>query len=284
MQNDTPGNTTRQSGAPPAYALDDLLYLMTRLRDPLDGCPWDLRQTYSTIVPSTIEEAYEVADAIARGQFEHLREELGDLLFQVIFYSQLAREEQRFDFGDVVAGLVTKLIRRHPHVFPAGTLHSRAGDQQVAELDVKAQWESLKQAERQQKGQGGVLEDVPLALPAMTRALKLQKRAAGTGFDRPTMDGVLDKIEEEIAELREAVGERDSDATEAEMGDLLFCLINAARHLQVDPETALRRTNHKFEQRFGFIERQLAEQGLSPDTASLEQMDVLWDEAKRQGL
>lgn len=266
------------------HSLEDLLYLMSRLRDPVDGCPWDLKQSYASIVPSTIEEAYEVADAIERGQFDHLREELGDLLFQVIFYSQLATEEGRFGFGDIVSGLVEKLIRRHPHVFPAGTLQSRAGDAQGTDLDVKQQWESLKKAERESKGQAGILDDIPAALPALTRALKLQKRASASGFDWPDLAGVLDKVEEEIAELREAVAEGNPDASEDEMGDLLFCLINAARHLKIEPETALRRTNRKFERRFGYIEQKLREQGSSPEQADLALMDQLWDEAKLAGL
>jgi nucleoside triphosphate diphosphatase len=271
------------------YGVEDLLTLMSRLRDPKDGCPWDQEQSYRTIAPSTIEEAYEVVDAIERGNYDHLREELGDLLFQVIFYSQLAQEEQRFGFADIVSELVTKLVRRHPHVFPDNTLESRAGDvapDGTGESDaaIKARWEALKKEERAAKGQQGVLDDVPLNLPALTRAAKLQKRASQVGFDWPDISGVLDKIEEEVEELRQAIKESDSAAIKDEMGDLLFALVNCCRHLKVEPESSLRGTNSKFERRFHFIESSLQDLGLTPDDASLEQMDALWDQAKIAGL
>lgn len=264
------------------YNLDDLKQLMRRLRAP-DGCPWDREQTYRTIAPSTIEEAYEVVDAIERGNYVHLQEELGDLLFQVIFYCEMATEEQRFGFDDVVSGLVSKLIRRHPHVFPDNTLESRKDASSAAEDQhkIKQRWEALKQAEREAKGQAGLLDDIPVNLPALTRAAKLQKRASSAGFDWPTMDGVLDKIEEELAELREAVRENSQAAIAEELGDLIFAAVNACRHAKVDPETVTRATNAKFEQRFGYIERRLAEQGISVQQASLEAMDRLWDEAKQ---
>ncbi len=271
------------------YGVEDLLTLMSRLRDPKDGCPWDQEQSYRTIAPSTIEEAYEVVDAIERENYDHLREELGDLLFQVIFYSQLAQEEQRFGFADIVSELVTKLVRRHPHVFPGNTLESRAGDvaqDGTGESDaaIKARWEALKKEERAAKGQQGVLDDVPLNLPALTRAAKLQKRASQIGFDWPDISGVLDKIEEEVQELRQAIKESDSAAIKDEMGDLLFALVNCCRHLKVEPESSLRGTNSKFERRFHFIESNLQDLGLTPDDASLEQMDALWDQAKLAGL
>lgn len=269
------------------YGVEDLLTLMSRLRDPKDGCPWDQEQNYRTIAPSTIEEAYEVVDAIERENYDHLREELGDLLFQVIFYSQLAQEEQRFGFADIVSELVTKLVRRHPHVFPDNTLESRADDvapDVESDAAIKARWEALKKEERAAKGQQGVLDDVPLNLPALTRAAKLQKRASQVGFDWPDISGVLDKIEEEVQELRQAIKESDSGAIKDEMGDLLFALVNCCRHLKVEPESSLRGTNRKFERRFHFIESSLQDLGLTPDSASLEQMDALWDQAKLAGL
>lgn len=267
---------------PRRYSLDDLKKLMERLRDPQTGCPWDIEQTYRTIAPSTIEEAYEVVDAIERNNLNHLKEELGDLLFQVIFYSQIATEEKRFDVDDVISDLVTKLIRRHPHVFPENTLESRADSNRAEEQDVviKQRWEALKRDERQAKGQSGLLDDIPLGLPALTRAVKLQKRAASTGFDWPSIEGVIEKIEEELAEVKQALADNDSAAIQEEFGDLLFAVVNGCRHRKVEPEGALRGTNQKFEQRFGYIEAELSKRGISVEDASLELMDTLWDEAK----
>jgi len=269
-------------GGQQAYCLADLLTLMTRLRDPVDGCPWDMKQDYKSITSSTIEEAYEVVDAIERGDLAHLREELGDLLFQVVFYSELSREASRFDFADVVADLTAKLIRRHPHVFPAGTLGSRLGKvrTQTDDAEIKARWEALKLIERAEKGRRKVLDDVPLGLPALTRAVKLQKRAAQVGFDWPDVHGVLGKIEEEIAEVREALAAGDPAAVQDELGDVFFALANLCRHQKIDPESAVRSTNKKFERRFAYIESQLAVSGKTPQTASLDEMDHLWDEAK----
>lgn len=265
------------------YTLDDLKELMRRLREPDGGCPWDVEQTYKTIAPSTIEEAYEVVDAIERENYVHLREELGDLLFQVIFYCEIAAEEQRFNFDEVVSDLVTKLVRRHPHVFPSGTLESRRDPQQTHDdqARIKQAWEALKQAERQAKGQAGLLDDIPVNLPALTRAAKLQKRASSAGFDWPSMTGVLGKIDEELAELKAAVDEQNSAAVAEELGDLIFSVVNACRHAKVDPETVTRATNAKFEQRFRYIEQRLAERGESVAEASLDTMDRLWDEAKQ---
>ncbi len=264
------------------YNIDDLIYLMARLRDPETGCPWDIQQSYATIVPSTLEEAYEVADAIETRDYDHLKEELGDLLFQVIFYSQLGSEEGRFQFTDIVSTLVAKLVRRHPHVFPEGTLESRVqpGDGRD-EAQIKAKWEALKQEERVAKGKRGTLDDIPLNLPALTRAHKLQKRAAGVGFDWPDITGVFAKIEEEVKEVQEAIVESDQPAISEEIGDLLFAVVNASRHLKVDPEGALRAASRKFEQRFGYVERNLAERDLTPEQTDLAEMDALWDEAKR---
>ncbi len=265
------------------YSLEDLLYLMARLRKPKTGCPWDLKQSYRTIVPSTIEEAYEVADAIEREDFGHLPEELGDLLFQVIFYSQLAREEGRFDFQGIVSALVEKLVRRHPHVFPNGTLASEVGPD--AESDdskgVKQRWEDIKQQERAKKGKHNILDDVPVGLPALTRAQKLQKRASRVGFDWPDCQGVQQKIMEEIGELSQAMTQNDAPSVQDEVGDLLFTVVNLARHLGVDAETALRQANQKFYRRFGTMESALAGKGLAVENVSAEQLDIFWEQAKR---
>ncbi|MCO1334915.1 nucleoside triphosphate pyrophosphohydrolase [Microbulbifer sp. OS29] len=264
------------------YSVEDLLHLMAQLRNPDSGCPWDLQQTFTSIVPSTIEEAYEVAEAIEREDYEHLHEELGDLLFQVIFYSELGREKSYFDFPCIVDTLVRKLVRRHPHVFPNAELYGSAGTEAVDEAQVKQNWEEIKAAERSAKGDAGTLAGVTLGLPAMTRAAKLQKRAARVGFDWPDVHGVLDKIEEEVAELREALADGDDDHAKEELGDLLFACVNASRHLKVDPEAALRGCNRKFEGRFGFIEASLRDEGRQVSEASLEELDSLWDKAKAQ--
>lgn len=266
------------------YGVEDLLYLMSRLRDPKDGCPWDLEQSFASIAPHTIEESYELADAIEQGDYQQIKEELGDVLFQVIFYSQLGQEQKQFDFFGVVDTLVEKLIRRHPHVFPAATLESRAGEQTTASATVNKNWETIKSAERQGKAQHRVLDDVPVSLPALTRAAKLQKRAANVGFDWDHPDPVIEHIQEELQELAEARELGDQAAIQEEFGDLLFCCINLARHLKVDPETALRATNRKFENRFSYIETKLDEAGITPREADLEVMDTLWDQAKLAGL
>jgi ATP diphosphatase len=264
------------------YSLQDLLTLMARLRDPQDGCPWDLKQTWESIVPHTLEEAYEVADCIERGDLEHLQEELGDLLFQVVYYSRFGEEEDRFDFYQVVDGLTRKLIRRHPHVFPEGTLESRAGDQLVNELDVKNTWEDLKTEERKVKQQAtSVLDGIPTNLPAVTRALKLQKRAARVGFDWGEAYQVLDKLEEELAEIREALAEGNQAAVADEVGDFLFASVNLARHLKVDPEAAVRSTNRKFQRRFVYVEQQSA-LNHSNQPVPLEVLEGYWQEAKRK--
>jgi len=260
------------------YNIDDLLYLMARLREPGSGCPWDLKQSYASIAPSTLEEAYEVVDTIERGDYDHLREELGDLLFQVIFYSQLAREEDRFDFETIVDGLVSKLVRRHPHVFPDGTLESRVEDQSAVPESVKGRWEAIKQEERAQKGVRGTLEDVPTNLPALSRAAKLQKRAAGVGFDWPDIKGPLSKVREELAELEETLDSDDKALQQEELGDLLFAVTNVARHLKIDPEAALRGASRKFEQRFSYVEQRA---GPSLKACDLETLDRYWNQAKR---
>jgi len=262
------------------YTVDDLIFLMSQLRNPDGGCPWDLKQSFATIVPSTIEEAYEVAEAIEREDFEHLHEELGDLLFQVIFYAQLGSEQEKFDFTRIVDTLVRKLVRRHPHVFPSGSLYGANNTADIDEAEVKRNWEVIKAAEREAKGEGGTLDGVALGLPALTRAVKLQKRASGVGFDWPDIDGVLAKVEEEIRELREAIGNKSPEHAREELGDLLFSCVNVARHLKVDPETALRACNRKFERRFGAVEMALQADGRLPADATLEELDQLWDQAK----
>lgn len=273
----------------PGSAMEDLLVLMARLRDPQHGCPWDIKQSYDTIAPSTIEEAYEVADAIERKDYEHLKEELGDLLFQVVFYAQLGREDGRFDFDDIARGITAKLIRRHPHVFPNGDLHGRVEASTIVnEADVKTQWEAIKQTEREDKGLHSVLADVTVALPAIQRAHKLQQRAAGTGFDWPNVAAVIDKVQEELGELKEAIAESamasdaNKDEVEHELGDLLFSIVNLARHLRIDAETALRGCNRRFVERFNYMERKLEAQRRSLDDADLAELDSLWEEAKQQ--
>jgi ATP diphosphatase len=263
--------------------LTDLLAVMAALRTPETGCPWDLKQTFKTIAPYTIEEAYEVADAIARGDLAHLKDELGDLLFQVVYHARMAEEERSFAFADVVDAITTKMIRRHPHVF--GSAEERAAGA------APGFWDRAKAAERNEKGEAqGVLADVPSALPALTRAVKLQSKAAKVGFDWPSLTPVLAKLEEELAELEEVVGAQPaaSDADRAaiaeEFGDLLFVVANVARHLKLDPEAALRAANEKFIRRFRYIEARLAEAGRSPGDSDLAEMDALWDEAKSRGL
>ncbi|MFJ5296906.1 nucleoside triphosphate pyrophosphohydrolase [Pseudomonas sp. NPDC088368] len=268
------------------YTLDDLLNLMARLRDPQYGCPWDVKQNYATIVPHTLEEAYEVADAIERGDFDDLRGELGDLLFQVVYYCQLAREEGRFEFDGVVDGITRKLIRRHPHVFPTGDLYAPLETPRLSEDQVKHRWEEIKAEERAEKAQApeqlSLLDDVPNVLPALSRAAKLQKRASQVGFDWPEALPVVDKVREELQEVLEAMADNDQAGIHEEIGDLLFVVVNLARHLKVDPENALRAANGKFERRFRFIEHALRETGRPIVDCSLEEMDALWGEAKRQ--
>lgn len=273
------------------YTLDDLLTLMDVLRDPVQGCPWDVRQNWDSIVPHTLEEAYEVADAIERRAFDELPGELGDLLFQVVYYARFGREEGRFDFGDVVHTLTAKMLRRHPHVFPDGTLDSRrppdVDAEAVEERYVKQRWETLKADEREQRAEAppSALDDVPRTLPALSRAAKLGKRAAGAGFDFPDTRGVLDKIREELAEVEQALASDDDAHVKAahvkeEVGDLLFAVTNLARRIKADPEQCLRATNAKFEFRFRYVERQLAGQGLQPIEAPLDEMERHWQAAK----
>ncbi len=260
-------------------AINDLLMVMAQLRDPKTGCPWDIEQDFSTIAPYTIEEAYEVADAIADNDMMELREELGDLLLQVVFHAQMAEELHLFTFNDVAQSITDKMIARHPHVFGDGD--AKTPD------NVNQTWEKLKAAERARKAdQKGsttpsALDGVASALPALMRAEKLTKRAARVGFDWPDIEQVFDKLAEEIGELRAEMTENPvQDRLEDELGDMLFVMANLARKMKIDPEVALRRANHKFTRRFQFIEKELAHMGKTPDQSSLDEMDGLWNAAK----
>jgi len=253
----------------------DLLAIMARLRDPATGCPWDVQQDFASIAPYTIEEAYEVADAIERGDMGELKDELGDLLLQVVFHARMAEEAGDFDFTAVATAICDKMIRRHPHVF---------GQEEVQGVaDQSVRWEAIKAAERAGKSSEaptGVLDGVPVALPALTRAAKLTKRAARVGFDWPDCAEVIAKIREEVAEVEAEIAVGDLDKAREELGDLLFVCANLARKLDVEPEAALRLANAKFIRRFSHIEARLAEQGRSPAGSDLAEMDALWDEAK----
>jgi len=268
----------------PSKDISRLIEIMAALRDPKTGCPWDVKQDFSTIAPYTIEEAYEVLDAIQRNDMHDLRDELGDLLLQVVFHARMAEEAGEFDFGDVVEAITTKMIRRHPHVF---------GDEDAREAGMaKGMWERIKAEEkaerRERRGQPespaqerGYLDDVTVALPALMRALKLQEKAARVGFDWGAARPILDKIEEEIGELRTEMDEGRQAAIAEEFGDLLFAMVNLGRHLGVDPESALRATNEKFRGRFHTVARRLNEQGKALGSASLEEMEAHWQEAKK---
>lgn len=257
---------------------DRLLEIMAKLRNPDGGCPWDLEQDFASIAPYTIEEAYEVADAIARGDMTELRNELGDLLLQVVFHARMAEEKDLFDFESVAQAVADKMIRRHPHVFAGETVESTAAQ--------TASWESRKAGERAAKATRdghapGALDGVPVTLPAQTRAVKLARRAARVGFDWPDAGSVLAKLEEEIGELRQEIRDGATrDRLEDELGDVLFSVANLARHLDIDPEAALRGTNAKFEHRFRHLEQRLCDAGRALEDATLEEMDRLWEEAK----
>jgi nucleoside triphosphate diphosphatase len=261
----------------PQEPLARLLAVMAWLRDRQHGCPWDIDQTFKTIAPYTIEEAYEVADAIERHDMPALKEELGDLLLQVVYHSQMASEAGAFRFEDVATAIADKMVDRHPHVF---------GDLKIADADAQTvSWEARKAAERAKKGgeqPAGALDGVARALPALLRAEKIQKRAARVGFDWKTIGPVIDKIEEELGELRQEIeaGTTDPARVTDELGDVLFAVANLARHCKVEPEAALRSTNNKFEKRFRYVEQQLAIQGKKPAEATLEEMEALWQEAK----
>ena len=270
----------------PSRDISRLNEIMAALRTPETGCPWDLEQTFATIAPYTLEEAYEVADAIERGDVANLREELGDLLLQVVFHARMAEEQGRFDFGDVVDAITRKLIRRHPHVF---------GDaRDLSSEEVKALWGRIKAEEKRERAEArraaglpadeatGALAGVPLALPGLSRALKLQEKAGKVGFDWNDPRAVLAKLREEIDEVEAELEANDAQRVAGEVGDLLFAVANLARHLEVDPEAALRGANAKFERRFAHIETRLGEAGRAPADATLDEMEALWNEAKQR--
>ncbi|CUH80123.1 nucleoside triphosphate pyrophosphohydrolase [Tropicibacter naphthalenivorans] len=254
----------------PNGGMPRLVEIMRRLRDPDSGCPWDLEQDFATIAPYTIEEAYEVADAIEREAWDELKGELGDLLFQSVFHAHMASERGLFTFDEVADTMSDKMVARHPHVF-GDESREKSADQQTVD------WEKIKAAERAAKAQTGVLDGVALGLPALLRALKLQNRAARVGFDWPSTDEVMDKVAEEMDELRKA---ENAEHAFEEFGDLLFVMANLARHMKIDPEAALRAANAKFTRRFAYIEAALAEQGKTPTDSNLTEMDALWDAAK----
>lgn len=297
------------------YELEDLLYLMQRLRNPETGCPWDVKQTFESIIPHTIEEAHEVADAIIQQDWPHLEEELGDLLFQVIFYSQLGHENELFDFSSVINGLVTKLIRRHPHVFPNGDLlQERDPNTCPSDIEIKAQWQVIKAQEKALKKQNNeryeplanttadvskapdtkhkiplvdYLDDIPSSLPALTRADKIQKKVSQRGFDWAEISGVMDKVREELAEVEEEIAERNDERLRHEVGDLLFAAVNLARHLEVNPEQALNQANRRFSERYTLVAEDLAQtsRGLelgNSNNVSAVEMEDAWLQAKRR--
>ena len=274
---ESPGDlTTAGPETLPRQEIATLLAIMQALRTPETGCPWDLQQDFSSIAPYTLEEAYEVLDAIERGEMDDLREELGDLLLQVVYHAQMAKEADHFEFADVVEAITTKMVRRHPHVF---------GDPAARAAGVETGfWERAKDAERKgtENQRARVLDDVPAALPALTRALKLQKRAARVGFDWPDVSMVLDKIVEEAQELTEARDHLSGEKQAEEFGDLLFVMVNLGRHLGLDAEDALRKANSKFTRRFDYIEDKLKAQGSSVDEANLDEMDLIWNEIRKQ--
>lgn len=267
----------------PSRDISRLIEIMAALRTPVTGCPWDVEQTFATVAPYTIEEAYEVAEAISRGDLDDLREELGDLLLQVVYHARIAEEQQAFVFGDVVDAITTKMIRRHPHVFPDQ-------DGKVTQ-PTKGTWDRIKAEEKAERAarrpaeavqHPSLLSGIKTGQPALVRAMELQRKAATVGFDWNDPRAVLQKIREEADEIEAALDKGDAGELADETGDLMFALVNLARHAKVDPETALRGTNAKFERRFGYIERALAAKGRSLAQASLDEMDELWNEAKAQ--
>lgn len=266
----------------PAVALKRLLDIMSALRDPQHGCPWDLQQDFASIAPHTLEEVYEVIDAIEQGTLDHLEAELGDLLFQIVFYAQLGQERGDFDFASIAQGIGSKLLQRHPHVFPDGTLASAGHKPELGADDVSVNWEQLKQIEREQKQQGSAsrLDDVPFALPALMRAAKLQKRAATVGFDWKDRRGVLDKLREELAELEQALDAGDAQGITAEFGDLMFTMVNLSRHLGLNPESALRAANRKFESRFRVVEQLASAENRLLQDLDEAALDAYWLRAK----
>lgn len=274
-----------------SYTVDDLRYLMERLRDPASGCQWDLRQEFSTIAPSTIEEAYELVDAIVRKDYADVKEECGDVLFQVIYYAELSKSLQpddRFTFSEIVHSLVEKLIRRHPHVFPEGKLYRRRAGDDISASEQAKNWEAYKAQEREKKGLAGFFDDIPVGLPASIRAKKIQKRAANVGFDWEGPEGVLIKLEEEVTELRQAMAayrlsaNADSrNSVKEEFGDVIFTLVNLARHLKMDFDMMAKAANEKFVRRFTAMLDLVKENGLAIDTLKVSDLESLWVQVKR---
>ncbi|GAB3488711.1 nucleoside triphosphate pyrophosphohydrolase [Marinomonas epiphytica] len=265
--------------------IQPLLTLMAYLRDPEFGCPWDRKQTIQSLAAYTLEEAYEVVDAIAESDICHLKEELGDLLFQIVFYAQIAKESQAFCFDDVVDGIVTKMLRRHPHVFPDGSLESFGEPSSLSEQDISLAWQQIKQQEKaDKKPLTSLLDEVPNSMPGLMQAVKLQKKAAKVGFDWSELGPVFAKIREELDELEEAFLQGDALNTEAEMGDLLFAVTNLSRHLNVSPDIAISKTNAKFRRRFGRVEELVLSSGQCFEDMSLEELDHYWEQAKTEGL
>ena len=262
-----------------AYDIEDLKRLMERLRDPEYGCPWDLKQTYQSIAPFTLEECLELIDALEQSDFEHVEEELGDLLFQVIFYAQLGKEEGRFDFDSVVSGITAKLLRRHPHVFKDGELEGVIEDR-TSMATIKANWEKTKAKERADRSKTSIMDDVPATLGALSRAQKLQKRAATVGFDFSSASDVSARLLGEYRELEQAMVSGDQNEIENELGDVLFTVVNIARHLKVDSEAALRKANRRFEDRIRSAERDAVAEGVSLIEESAERLDERWQKAK----
>jgi len=287
-------STGNDSGLEALTAIDRLIAIMTMLRDKQHGCPWDLEQTIKSLLPYTLEEVYEVADAIENNDLVELEDELGDLLFQVIFYAQIAKEQGAFDFQDIATAITDKLVRRHPHVFPDGDVEKFGIQQDISAQQVVVNWEAIKELEREEKRKKGgeqvaqevesILDDLPRALPAMERARKLQKRAAQVGFDWAEIAPVLEKLKEEVAEFEEALASGDLERMSDELGDVLFATINLARHSKIEPEVALRSTNQSFETRFKWIEAALSQQDKVFKDANLEELDALWDQAKKTGI
>jgi nucleoside triphosphate diphosphatase len=263
--------------------MQQLQYLMRCLRDKEFGCTWDKKQSFKSIAPYTLEEAYEVLDAIEREDFEHLKEELGDLLFQIVFYAQMAEEERRFSFDDVADGIVEKMLRRHPHVFPDGDITRFGEPTSLTDQQISEQWQQIK---AQEKGacEQSLLADVPVSMSALMQAVKMQQKAAKVGFDWPNVAPVFDKIREELDELEEAMKQQNSLHIEEEMGDVLFAVSNLARHFNVSPDVALNKTNVKFRRRFGRIETLVSVQNKKLADCSLEELDRYWEQAKREGL
>ena len=276
-------------------AIEQLVALMKMLRNEDFGCPWDLEQSIESLVPFTLEEVYEVVDAIEKRDMVELEEELGDLLFQVVFYAQIAQEEGLFNFDDVANAITNKLVRRHPHVFPKGEVKSFGINLEISSDQVVVNWEAIKKAEKEEKLARksieseaieikSVLDGVPRAMPALERSRQIQKRAAIVGFDWQEISPAVSKLKEEIEELEEAIGRGNSAAVEAELGDVLFSAVNIARHADVDPESALRKANSRFENRFKWIEQKLQSDGKSISEMNLQQLDQLWEESKLNGL